>query len=328
LVSFEVSEGSCAPVPVGLRCELGTIRAGGTKLVAIRARASGPPGRLVNVAEATSADPDPDPTNNRDSATVEVSGNPEPSPDLVVQKRASRSTVHVGEPLDYVVQVTNQGNGIARDVVLVDGNSLPTRVLSAQPSAGRCRLVERIVVCQLGDLAPGASAIVRLRAKILRAGPSRNAAAVLPVLGENRHIATADVRVLGGGAALRIEKTADRRTMVVGERITYRIRVTSLGPESARNVRVCDHLPGELKLVRAPNALGPRRVCWTVRELGVGKSHTFRVIARAVSTARRAPNRAFAEASNAGRVRAQRPVRVVFDPCLATPSGDKAAISC
>ena len=46
-------------------------------------------------------------------------------------------------------------------------------------------------------------------------------------------------------------RAVERVTKHAGETVRFRIRVTNLGTESARNVVVCDVLPQQLTLVRA-----------------------------------------------------------------------------
>ncbi|MBN8867859.1 MAG: DUF11 domain-containing protein [Solirubrobacterales bacterium] len=312
LLDIATAHGDCARAQNGFRCDLGTIVAGGSKLVTLTARTEAPAGIRVNRARADAVEEDPNPGNNEDEAPVRVDGPPAPTPELSITKRAGSHRVRVGQPLGYTVVVRNTGQVTAEDVVMMDSNSLPTKILKVTPSQGSCRAKGSSVTCHLGDIPVGETRTIRMKVRILRAGMARNSAVAIPG-GSDGVIATENVRVVEG-AALRITKVANRRRVPIGGTVRFRIKVRSVGSGTARNVRVCDRLPRGLRLAFPPSLQGKRRICWRVGNLRPGRSRSVRVIAYASAATGRAVNRATATASNAPAARASRPV-TVFDTC-------------
>ena len=112
----------------------------------------------------------------------------------------------------------------------------------------------------------------------------------------------------------------------------YTIRVTSRGPETARNLRICDRLPRGLQAVRAPGGtIRGQRVCWRRAQAKVGRHLRYQVQARA--TLAGAPMRvnpvAVAGANFAPRVAAAR-VRVIGGQrvCASAAAGPVARAAC
>ena len=98
---------------------------------------------------------------------------PYPVTDLHVAKQALTPVVAAGHVAAYRITVSNRGPDAAERVVLADRPRGDATIVSAQPSAGGCRVVGalgEVIVCRLGNLKPGAhaSVIVRLIPKTTR----------------------------------------------------------------------------------------------------------------------------------------------------------------
>jgi large repetitive protein len=120
------------------------------------------------------------------------------------------------------------------------------------------------------------------------------------------------------GTRLSLSKRADTTTVTPGEKITYRLRVANVGEAGAVDVRVCDPLPGGLRVLRAR---GFHRqsggLCRNVGRLAIGATRVLRITTRATRSAPRSiTNTAIAGAVNARRVRARATVGT-FAPCAA-----------
>jgi uncharacterized repeat protein (TIGR01451 family) len=290
LLSAQPSQGSCQ----GLTCELGNLRAGGSAQVLILARtdASLAGQTVANAAAADATEPDPNPANNRDTATVTLTAPPVPAPANVrVVKTASPRIVALGGVVTYTAVVTNHGPGTAPHVLFTDTPNGPVDVLAADPSQGRCTTALPIV-CGLGSLAPGARATVRLRLRPLAPGRLENGAtAITPSTGDGDGAGVAVV----AHANVRLTKHASRRTLHGGQRVTFTLRLRSVGRVAAHAVRVCDRLPNALAYARLGGArMRHGAACWTVRRLAAGRTRVFRLVARAMPVSRRtrATNRA------------------------------------
>jgi hypothetical protein len=83
---------------------------------------------------------------------------PEPQVDLAIEKSARPTTVLLGQNITWTVKVTNVSSVAAADVnvVRVTEHAFRTKVISVTPSQGTCT----VIGCDLGRLAPGASATI------------------------------------------------------------------------------------------------------------------------------------------------------------------------
>jgi uncharacterized repeat protein (TIGR01451 family) len=119
------------------------------------------PGTLTNTANATSATADPAPGNNTGTATTTVAEPPPPAADLSVTKTDSPDPVMPGSDLTYTIAVTNNGPADTDAATVADTVPSGTTLVSVTPSQGSCDGTTD-VLCALGPLANGATAVVTL----------------------------------------------------------------------------------------------------------------------------------------------------------------------
>ena len=110
---------------------------------------------------------------------------------------------------------------------------------SVRPDRGSCAGLR----CELGDLAPGETASIRVVMTPKRTGAFENSVVVHSDDGDrdaadNR--AVAGVRVAAGKTRLRLSKAVDRPRVRAGSTVWFTIAVRNIGSEAAANVRVCD----------------------------------------------------------------------------------------
>lgn len=101
-----------------------------------------------------------------------------PAPDLSIRQKESLDPAIFGQPLVYVVTVTNQGSALASDVTVKDtlGNASLVRVAVSQ---GSYTVSGKEITARLGAMAPGAQAVIRITVRPNRTGILlRNAAVV------------------------------------------------------------------------------------------------------------------------------------------------------
>ena len=170
---------------------------------------------------------------------------PEPEPELVVDKTPDGITVSAGDPITFAITVTNQGEGVAKNVRITD--QLPpalTWTVSKQPSQGTCTISSSaLLTCTgLGDLAKNQSRTVEVTAQT-----SYEQCAVYnnPA---GRATADNDSAVDGGSVtcqrpSLVVQKTPDGQTVTAGDPISFAITVVNNGPGVARDVTLSDPLP-------------------------------------------------------------------------------------
>jgi uncharacterized repeat protein (TIGR01451 family) len=105
----------------------------------------------------------------------------------------------------------------------------------------------------------------------------------------------AEVAIAQGAADLQLTKTADRKTVKIGETVTYTITLTNLGPDVATDIVFGDPLPDQLNLVES--TCGAVSAFCTVASLPSGASATLTVVATPITnpaqSERRVTNCAF-----------------------------------
>jgi hypothetical protein len=130
-----------------------------------------------------------------------------PQPELVVTKRALRSSVRVGSTVTYVITVGNTGLVPAEEVWVADAPGRRGQLVSARASRADCdELVP--VRCSVGTLAAGAQVTIRVRLRATDVGLLRN----LAVAGSG----TDEARLVNNVAAARVRVTNRPRALVCG----------------------------------------------------------------------------------------------------------------
>lgn len=233
---------------------------------------------LVNTA-TVDAESDGDRSNN----TSTDAGRP--LADLAVGKRALTPTVNPGDPVLFVVRVTNTGPDTATNVKLRDFVGTGLTFIKAVPSQGSCQGR----VCSLGDMPSGA----RVRIRVLAAAGDDtagkrlvNRVAVSTRTREARYrnnFARAVVRV-NPRVNLQVQKLPATQTVPAGQDVSWTVIVTNQGPSTATQVVLDDVLPSGLTLLSA--APEPPGTCTgatcTLGKLDAGAS--TQVVIRATSS--------------------------------------------
>jgi uncharacterized repeat protein (TIGR01451 family) len=270
-----------------VKCNLGTVAAGGSAQVLVTADVSGSAGGATkNKASVIGDQPDPNPKNNEDETTINVL-NPPPPPqpvsEIKIVKKADHANVYPGQKLTYTLTVSNGGPDAASNVNVTDTASLSLNVLSAKPSQGSCK-VGRPLTCALGTLASGKQATIKVVAKVKGLGTESNSASATsaskdPIPANNLDGVRTKVT-----PKLLLKKTSSVRTVTAGHEVTYYLTVTNPMIIAAHSVKVCDSLPAGLAYLGSTpkGAASNGKVCWTIKALAGGGSKTITVLARAL----------------------------------------------
>ena len=190
---------------------------------------------------------------------------PAPGADLALTKTASSGTAHPGGQVSFVLAVRNQGPGEATGVTVQDPVPSGLFLHSAQPSQGTCTLTAEQLVCRLGSLVSGGQALVSLTDTVAAdaRGTLVNEASVFgdqPDPDPSNNIARSAITVTplpvpppDPGpqpiANLVVTKHVNHSTALVGQRLTYTIKVTNAGPNAASDVQVLDASTRPLKVL-------------------------------------------------------------------------------
>jgi uncharacterized repeat protein (TIGR01451 family) len=208
--------------------------------------------------------------------------------ELTIVKRVDQSTVELGKPLHYEIEVHNKGKAPATDVVVTDTPGSPLAFVSAHPSAGTCGHAFALV-CKLGTLKAGAKATVQVVAEPTAAGKVVNDASVTSPsdpasMGAHGVKAAADSRSL---VPLRLKKTVTPTTVEAGGNLHYTLAITNPTAAAARGVKVCDRLPAGLRFVSSSikAALRDGSYCWSVAGVKAHTTAKIAVVARVLEGA-------------------------------------------
>lgn len=195
---------------------------------------------FTNVATATSSNPDPDP------APASVESVVQGRADLGVTKRLLGAAV-AGQPVSWLVTVTNNGPSDATDVTLTDPQVTGVVFTAAQTPAGNCTVAATRVDCALGTVPSRGSVAITITGDLASGatGDLVNSASVTSdVPDPDSDNDSATIRTpIDAAANLRITKSADPASAVAGSRLDYLLSVTNDGPSTARDLAIADQLP-------------------------------------------------------------------------------------
>ncbi|MBV8954549.1 MAG: DUF11 domain-containing protein, partial [Solirubrobacterales bacterium] len=250
----------CDNASGAITCTIATLASGDTSSVTIRARttAAVAGASLGNLASVSAAERDPSPANNDASATINV----QPLVDLDLLKAASNPTPTSGGAVSYTLTLVNKGPSPATGAKIADALPSGLSFRSAVASQGSCGASGQTVICGLGTLNAGATAIVVVTAEVAAGtagGTLTNraiAAANEPVARPALLSADATVRPTAPepprpspSADLSITKTVNHHTGRTGRPLTYTITVSNHGPATAANPVVTDVFGAAVKIV-------------------------------------------------------------------------------
>jgi len=218
---------------------------------------------ITNTASVAATELDPDTTNNTATATTNVIE----SADVSISKSCKPDGAAPAGSTAYCdLRVTNLGVSDAQNVVVTDAliSNAPFQVTSYAPPAActpntpSAFVTSFTATCNLGTLAAGASATIRVNVTANGAADVNDTASVSsstpdPVTSNNS--ATGHVSFIGG-ADLSITKTRSPNPVVAGTNLTYTITASNAGPSSATNVVVTDTLPGQISVVSVNPSVG------------------------------------------------------------------------
>jgi len=247
------------------------------------------------VAEVIAADqPDPDSTpGNNDpseddqaSVTIQVR-----AADLSLTNLADNRTPNVGDEVRFAIVVANAGpdaaTGVAVSALLPAGLTL----VSAIPSQGTYAAgTGRWTV---GSINPALNASLQVVARVETSGDKSFKAEVIesdqidPNSTPGNNVESEDdqqtVVISPTVIDLALTMTADRTKALIGQPVTFTLRLTNAGPSLATGIAVHDQLPEGLTFLSALSSVGsydPATSLWTLPSLAVGAVATLELVAR------------------------------------------------
>lgn len=268
------------------RWQVGTVIAGGSATLTLRARMDVATPVTNTAAVAAVDQPDSNPGNDRDSITL-----PQQFADVSLAKAVSNATPDVGGAVTYTLTVSNAGPNAATALQVTD--RLPAGLEFVEAQAGQGSYAAASGLWTVGDLPNGASAALNLVARVLTAGAIDNIAEITnltqrdPDATPGNNAAGEDDRAVatltGQSADLSIAKGVDNPSPGIGATIAFTLTASNAGPGAARNVVVDDLLPTGLTFLSATTATGTYASGtgrWSVGQLASGATAQLTISAR------------------------------------------------
>ncbi|WP_354700988.1 hypothetical protein DSM112329_01283 [Paraconexibacter sp. AEG42_29] len=158
--TFVSASNGCTESGGIVTCALGDIPSGDSRQVTITVAVTATTGDVVNTATVTGTSIDPNPGNNTSTVTTPVGANA----DVSIVKTVDNATPISGDTIVYTLVARNNGNEPANGVVVKD--TLPAGVTFQSVTGPNCTQAAGVVTCNVGTLAPGATATIKITAKV------------------------------------------------------------------------------------------------------------------------------------------------------------------
>ncbi|RYF70854.1 MAG: DUF11 domain-containing protein, partial [Cytophagaceae bacterium] len=253
-----------------------------TLTITARVRASGP---YQNTATITGNETDLDLTNN--SSTV----SPIPGAvqaNLRVVKAVNNGSPLVGDNITFTISASNLGPDNASGVNVVDQLAAGYTYISSTATTGTYNSTTGSWA--IGNLANGANAALTITARVNGTGPYANTATISgieldPELGNNTSTVTPAPRALV--TDLKIVKTVNNQTPVIGTNVVFTILASNLGTNNATGVNVADVLPAGYTYISSTATTGTynnTNGSWVIGNLANGANATMTITARVNAT--------------------------------------------
>ena len=200
---------------------------------------------------------------------------------LSITKSADKSPAeyNVGDTITYTITVSNAGPSNAHNVDVTD--TIPTGLQYVTSSDGGV-FNAGVVTWAPFELANGKQITRTVTVKVLPEAAAikniTNTATAKHDFIKDPVSTNATVRVLS--ASLVISKTANPPILTVGKPVTFTIKVTNNGPDTATGVFVNDKLPSGLTYQSSTATVGSyNNGVWIIGNMTVGTSETLNLIA-------------------------------------------------
>lgn len=186
-----------------------------------------------------------------------------------ITKTVNNSTPKFGSTIIFTVTAKNNGPNDASGVQVVD--NLPTGLVFVSYLSSQGIYDPNTGIWDVGTLLNNTNATLNITALVNATGQMINWA--------NEANATINVPTT---ANLTITKTANPTKLTVGQKVTFTIKVTNNGPDTATGVFVKDKLPSGLTYLSYSSTKGSYNAgtgIWTIGNMNAGTSETLNMIA-------------------------------------------------
>ncbi|PWK18768.1 putative repeat protein (TIGR01451 family)/gliding motility-associated-like protein [Arcicella aurantiaca] len=239
-------------------------------------------------AGGTSITADPNPGNNNGSGAgktiINVGKTNSTVADVAVVMTSDKTTAKVGENVNFLLTLTNNGPATAKQVVLT--NSIPTGMTFVSSSTGQT-LTSGAVIVSLDSLEKGQTKTYAYVAKMNVKSNVTNTVSVSSLLDNvgpnnfsfvtiNGDTTTVVTPPAGTGKLdLALAFTADKQLTALNDEVTFTLTVKNNGPAIATNVVVDNLLPKHLSFVSGDPAKNGDTLRVAIISMPVGSSQVF-----------------------------------------------------
>ena len=207
--------------------------------------------------------------------------------DLTVNKTANHQnkTYNYGDNVEYVIEIVNNGPGIATDIIATDNLPEGLKFINANVLGGWTLSISNNKITINGEkLANGEKVLITIIAKAAKSNTTLinnikvNGTGFDSNISNNNDSETIKITPL---VDLAITKVVDNANPLFDSIITYTITVVNNGPDASTDVVVKDIWPANgLKFITSTGTYNPATGIWNVGELGSNEIATLTITAK------------------------------------------------
>jgi uncharacterized repeat protein (TIGR01451 family) len=174
-----------------------------------------------------------------------VEGPPAPI-DLSLTQNDSVDPSLAGKQLTYTIQVRNNGSAMATGILVFDTIPSGVSFVSVSSTKGNCTRSGNTVTCRIPSIAAAASATITLNVKPAASGTISNIATVEANEPDTNPAdnSSTETTTINPSSDLKVTVTDGKTAIAAGQKDTYTIKVTNLGPSNVTGATVTDIFPG------------------------------------------------------------------------------------
>lgn len=147
--------------------------------------------------------------------------------------KSAPSEVSVGRPAVFETRVKNNGSAVSHQVIVMDRVPRGARLIDATPKFSQT--ADGLLIWNLGDLDPGQEAVIKMQLMPEEEGEIGSVASVTNQI-------QASARAVSTRPQLQVEHAGPAKALV-GDLVTFRIRIHNPGTGVARGVRIEEDVP-------------------------------------------------------------------------------------
>ena len=207
--------------------------------------------------------------------------------DLAVNKTANHQnkTYNYGDNVEYVIEIVNNGPGIATDIIATDNLPEGLKFINANVPGGWTLSISNNKITINGEkLANGEKVLITIIAKAAKSNTTLINNIKVDGTGFDSNISNnndSETIKITPLVDLAITKVVDNANPLFDSIITYTITVVNNGPDASTDVVVKDIWPANgLKFITSTGTYNPATGIWNVGELGSNEIATLTITAK------------------------------------------------